>query len=853
MKETLLTRFRVKTTVIVALAALVAFTPILGTTRAARAEGRVDPAPSAANTVVINGAGGTSATDGIALYFNITAASGLNAADGTTPLTDSGDNLIYNGNDFTWGPGDIGVHLSIGGQLYSTMNGSDASSCLLTPITGSDSLTNPCVDTTSPDTLPFDTLGIVKNSGAGATIDNSLTAGNGNVTMTYKVTVGSKLYTLKRIIDYKVPNKFYTETLQVIVPAGNAAAIKLYKGGDLAPGGTDEGISIYTTSPVKNIQEVEDTSNLVYGMKEVSTEGTMSTFEGAVADTYFDVYDEVTTGVDIGFLANPGTLAEPYHDAGAMIQYTIPTAAGTYNEKNITYVGDQGVNLEATWSSASIASIGELDITLTNSLTADETGVGYTFTAPAGTKIGAVTTDCTTPAGTVTSDPSTGVVTLSGATIGALSSCTLTIQLIKTGSVGSVTVDETNFTGTSGGAMNVAVDPVSASFSSLAAFTATKTATKTLTSTKTATATWDPSVPTYTATETRTASNTRTATNTKAAAAATDTAVPAATNTKAAAAATSTPVPPTATKTPSKTSTPTKTPTVTPTPIQYMMKKGAVGASFVLGLLENKTLVSWGMNREYQANIPPCCGSGIEDVAVGTNFALALKGGKVYGWGANTLKQIVIPKTADKDIVAIAAGGSFGLALNKKGGVVFWGNSKSPAKKLPKTLKKGIKLIAAGTDHALAVTTKDKIIGWGNGKQGQTKPPAKALKKQVVIQISAGLDHSLALLKTGKVVAWGNNSKGQAVPPLTAVDIKFISAGNKFSIALTNGGKVIGWGDNSVNQLIIPAEYTDIYTVAASYANTILGLRNGRIIVIGDQSNDIAVSRTPTKSATPTP
>jgi alpha-tubulin suppressor-like RCC1 family protein len=109
------------------------------------------------------------------------------------------------------------------------------------------------------------------------------------------------------------------------------------------------------------------------------------------------------------------------------------------------------------------------------------------------------------------------------------------------------------------------------------------------------------------------------------------------------------------------------------------------------------------------------------------------------------------------------------------------------------------------------------------------------------------------LLKTGKVVAWGNNSNGQAVAPVTAVDIKFISAGNKFSIALTNSGKVIGWGDNSFNQLNIPAEYTDIYTVAASYTNTILGLRNGRIIVIGDQSNDIGVSRTPTKSATPTP
>jgi alpha-tubulin suppressor-like RCC1 family protein len=88
---------------------------------------------------------------------------------------------------------------------------------------------------------------------------------------------------------------------------------------------------------------------------------------------------------------------------------------------------------------------------------------------------------------------------------------------------------------------------------------------------------------------------------------------------------------------------------------------------------------------------------------------------------------------------------------------------------------------------------------------------------------------------------------------LTAVDVKFISAGNKFSVALTNSGKVIGWGDNSGNQLTVPDESSDIYTVVAGYANTILGLRSGRVVVLGDQNNGVDVSRTPTKSATPTP
>ena len=854
MKEFLMTRLRVSRVPMIALAAVVALAPLVGTARVSQAAPRLDP--SSSNTLTINGLGGTDGTDGIALHFNITAASGLNDAGGTA-MVDSGDNVRFNNQDFTYGPGDVGVHLNIGGQLYSTMNGSSASSCLLTPGTGVDGESNPCVDPLLPDTLPFDSLAYSAVSGPGAKTDNTEAAGSGNATMTYTVTVGGKLYTLKRIISYVAPQKFYTETLQVIVPTGNAAVIKLYKGGDLAPAGNDDAMSILMTAPVRNIQEVEDISGLVYGMKEVPAETGMSTFEGAVADTYFDVYDEVITGADIGFAANPSIA--PYHDAGSMIQYTIPTAAGTYNEKNITYVGEQAVNLEAAWSSGTIASVGELDITLTNSLTTTATGLGYTFTAPAGTKIGSVTTTCDDTAGTVSVNTTTGVVTLAGAELAALSSCVLTVQLVKTGTAGAVSIGTSNFSGGTGADLNVAVESASATFSAVVTFTPTRTSTRTPvppTATRTPvppTATWDPSVPTYTPVP---PTNTRTpapATNTRTPVPATNTAVPAATNTKQPAPATSTPVPPTATKTPTKTSTPSNTPTMTPTPIQYMMKKGAVGASFVLGLLQNGTLVSWGMNREFQANIPPCCGSGIDDVAVGTNFALALKGGKVYGWGANSLKQITIPTTASKDITAIAAGGSFGLALNKKGGVVYWGSAISPVKKMPKTLKKGIKLIAGGTDHALAVTTKNKIIGWGNGKQGQTKPPAKSVAKKVITQIAAGLDHSLALLSTGTVVAWGNNSKGQTKPPVTAVDIKFISAGNKFSVALSNAGKVYAWGDNGANQTIIPAEYTDIYTVAASYANTILGLRNGRIIVLGDQSNDVGVSRTPTKTATPTP
>jgi hypothetical protein len=305
------------------------------------------------------------------------------------------------------------------------------------------------------------------------------------------------------------------------------------------------------------------------------------------------------------------------------------------------------------------------------------------------------------------------------------------------------------------------------------------------------------------------------------------------------------------TATPTKTSTPTRTftPTLTPSPIPFLMKKGAVGASFVLGLLQNGTLITWGMNREYQANIPPCCGSGITDVAVGTNFALALKGGAVYGWGANTKGQLKFPAQTKKDITAIAAGGAHGMALSSKGLVYAWGDNAFKQAAVPKSVK-GVTGIAGGAVHSLVILKAGTVVGWGGNAAGQTKIPA-GLKD--VIQVAAGLDHSLALKKDGTVVAWGGNAKGQATVPSNAKDIKQISAGNQFSLAVKNDGSVFGWGDNTFKQLEIPAEYTDIFNASAGYSNTILGLRNGRVIVLGDQSNDVGVSRTPTKTATPTP
>ncbi|MFM2309658.1 MAG: hypothetical protein RLY87_1780, partial [Chloroflexota bacterium] len=171
----------------------------------------------------------------------------------------------------------------------------------------------------------------------------------------------------------------------------------------------------------------------------------------------------------------------------------------------------------------------------------------------------------------------------------------------------------------------------------------------------------------------------------------------------------------------------TPTRTMTPTPIPNLLKKAAVGSSFVLGLLQNGTLVTWGMNKEYQTNIPPCCANSITDVAVGTNFALALKGGRVYAWGANTRGQLKIPTAALSNVTAVSAGYAHGLALKKDGSVVCWGNNLfKQCSGAPAGLT-GVKAVAGGSEHTLAILKDDRVIGWGRNNVGQTKMPATAV------------------------------------------------------------------------------------------------------------------------------
>jgi hypothetical protein len=292
--------------------------------------------------------------------------------------------------------------------------------------------------------------------------------------------------------------------------------------------------------------------------------------------------------------------------------------------------------------------------------------------------------------------------------------------------------------------------------------------------------------------------------------------------------------------------TPTKTRTMTPTPLPNLLKKAAVGSSFVLGLLQNGTLVTWGMNKEYQTNIPPCCANSITDVAVGTNFALALKGGRVYAWGANTRGQLKIPTAALSGVKSIAAGYAHGLALKTDGSIVCWGNNfNKQCSNAPAGLT-GVKAIAGGSEHTIVITKLGTVLAWGLNTASQIKVPPTAVG---VTQISAGCDHNLAIKKDGSVIAWGGNAYKQSVVPTNLKDAKSVGAGCHYSMALANDGTIYGWGRNDFSQATAPTGYTNAFAIGVGYVNSIISMRDGSVLAIGAPEHGALITRTPT----PTP
>lgn len=715
-------------------------------------------APRDADTVTINGGGGTltSGNDGLQLTFNVSSA---------------GEQIKYKNKYFHYNNGDFGFHLNIGGTLYTSLNGSKSSLEITDYASTFDSLT-------------------ISNLTGTANTTGATTTGSGGVRMLYSVTVGGLTYTVQRDISYDSPDKFYTDEYTVVIPSGNTDSVVFYKGGDVAPFEADTGSAAYFVDPVRTIQAVDTVSGLFIGMKEQYAPTGMATFDGAVAERYFYSYDELLDGADIGYRAEPDPTNGDPLDIGLMIQHDLGSTPGTYTMSDITYVGPQAVSIQALWLETTASSISRLRLAIQNNFPATKSGVGFTFTLPAGLYTGAFTTTCP-PTVTVTNN----TIVVSGAALTAMSSCAIDVDIGSTGA-GTYAISNSNISGITGSDTEAQIDSNSIRFTS---------------SSPTFTPTLSPS-------RTRTPTSTITLT-------------------------------PSNTLTPSLTSTPLPFAVVDMAVGQSfvlgVMASGKLvtwginqqGQTLIPGYLNAHTITqveagmnwalvlrsdgmvnAWGSNEFKQLNIPSAARREVTAISAFYGHALALKSnGTVVAWGRNQAGQATVPGYV-KNITAISAGHEHSLAITRQKKVVGWGH---PNLVHPTFIAKltNIKAISAGFDHSLALREDGTVVCWRSSKRGAPDlGQCKGVDKlRNIVEISAGRQFSVARAANGTVYGWGSNTYGQ---------VDFAAA------------------------KILPEQAR---VVRAGYVNSAVALTSGGVAMLGDKRYGMLVSRTPTSTGYITP
>ncbi len=338
--------------------------------------------------VIINPAGGvaTNGTDGLRMVVN----SNGEYADAYFV---GQDQLYYRGT-YQYCCSAAAPMLNIGGTLYGEAG--------------------PAYDSNS-----WTTLVVTSTSGSASDPESGL--GSGGTVIRYTAVKNELTYIVERTVDYRHPNNFVTDSYEFVIPDGNTDTVKFYLGGDAAPGSSDAGAGVMLTSPVRTVYSVNPSSGIQLGYGEVPGD---EPFDGALAISFYDPYDDVSAGADIGFASNPDV-----HDAGIMIQWTLGSTPGTYDRSLRQYVGARGAALYASFTDQEVVrgTVTDLVLELLNTGTSEVTGAAFEVMLPPGlTTAGAPTSN--TCGGTPSVTP--GSVTLSGGTVAGAENCTVTVPVL---------------------------------------------------------------------------------------------------------------------------------------------------------------------------------------------------------------------------------------------------------------------------------------------------------------------------------------------------------------------------------------------------------------------------------------
>lgn len=294
-----------------------------------------------------------------------------------------------------------------------------------------------------PGSHVWDSFTVLATSGSATPgVSGADALGSGSATAEYTVEVADLTYAMRRTVSYVRGASFVTDAYEFILPEGNTADVKFYLGGDTAPGGSDSGYGIMLTSPVRSVLSLNPNTAVYFGFREVP--GSQA-FDGARSAGYYDPYDDVVAGRDIGFAEQRST-----HDAGLMVQWNLGSAPGVRTAALRQSVSIQGTELRAQLDRTTMASgeTAHLFLDIENTRLQESSGLGFAYALPTGITVGtgAATSSC---GGTLAAAGGSSEVRLTGGVVALGSGCTIDVPV--TAGVGTYVLSSSTVSDLAGG------------------------------------------------------------------------------------------------------------------------------------------------------------------------------------------------------------------------------------------------------------------------------------------------------------------------------------------------------------------------------------------------------------------
>ena len=369
------------------------------------------PGQAGAEQVTLNPGGGvqTNGSDGMRFTVNSAAASG-----NPDYAVSGGDGVVYK-NTYQYCCSAGGPVLNIGGTSFGQAGAAQAGSVAI-----------------------WSSISILSTSGTASVGTRTASKGNASATIRYTAEKNGLTYTMDRELSYTYPNDFVSDKYTFTIPDGNTDAVKFYLGGDTAPGSSDQGYGIVLTQPVRSIISLNTSSQIMFGFRENPSS---KAFDGATSQHYSAPYTAVRAGGNIGFVETASN-----HDAGLMMQWNLGSTPGTQTASLEQFVTSQGTNLGASFSASKTApnTPVNLSISAANTVLSPVNDLDFTFTLPAGLKIGSglQSNSCD---GTVTAVAGSSTIELVDGEVGSGTNCVITVPVLSSTN-GTYTISSSSVT-----------------------------------------------------------------------------------------------------------------------------------------------------------------------------------------------------------------------------------------------------------------------------------------------------------------------------------------------------------------------------------------------------------------------